>query len=60
MYVDDIVGVCFEADLKGDLARTREICVDLLGPSSVADDKTEHSAGCDRVHYQPQHVRPVR
>jgi hypothetical protein len=41
MYVDDILGVCFESDLKEDLARTRSICTDLLGPSSVADDKTE-------------------
>jgi hypothetical protein len=51
MYVDDIVGVCFEADLKGDLARTREICVDLLGPSSVADDKTEHGTRLDVIGY---------
>jgi hypothetical protein len=53
MYVDDIVGVCFEADLKGDLARTREICVDLLGPSSVADDKTEHSTRLDAIQFSP-------
>jgi hypothetical protein len=59
MYVDDIIGVCFEANLKGDLARTREICVDLLGLSSVVDDKTEHGTR-DRVNYQPQHVRPLR
>jgi hypothetical protein len=26
MYVDDIVRVCFETDLKGDLQRTREVC----------------------------------
>ena len=41
MYVDDIVGVCMLSDLDSDLALTRETCVSLLGPTAVADDKTE-------------------
>jgi hypothetical protein len=51
MYVDVIVGVCFKTDLKGDLQRTREVCTDLLGPSSVADDKTEHGTRLDVIGY---------
>jgi hypothetical protein len=51
MYVDDILGVCFESDLKEDLATTRSICTDLLGPSSVADDKTEFGVRLDMIGY---------
>jgi hypothetical protein len=51
MYVDDIVGVCFEGDMKEDLARTRSICTDLLGPNSVADDKTEYGTRLDMIGY---------
>ena len=51
MYVDDIVGVCFEADVEADLATTRQICVDLLGSGAVADDKTEHGTRMDVIGY---------
>jgi hypothetical protein len=51
MYVDDIVGVCFEGAMKEDLARTRSICTDLLGPNSVADDKTEYGIRLDMIGY---------
>ena len=51
MYVDDIIGVCFEADVEADLARTREICVNLLGSGAVADDKTEHGTRMDVIGY---------
>lgn len=51
MYVDDIIGVCFENNLKADLERTRQICTDLLGSSAVADDKTEHGTRLDIIGY---------
>ena len=41
MYVDDIIGICFEDDMAGDLVRAKEVCTELLGPLAVADDKTE-------------------
>jgi hypothetical protein len=51
MYVDDIVGVCFVRDLQNDLDTTRAICTDLLGPNSVADDKTESGTRMDVIGY---------
>jgi hypothetical protein len=49
MYVDDIVGVCMASDVTEDLRRTRDVCTNLLGPSAVADDKTE----CGRRMVRP-------
>jgi hypothetical protein len=51
MYVDDVIGVCMECDLASDLALTRAICTGLLGPSSVADDKTETGRRLDVIGY---------
>lgn len=51
MYVDDIIGVCMVADLQADLIKTREICTSLLGPESVADDKTEYGVRLDVIGY---------
>ena len=51
MYVDDIVGVCLEADLAGVLRDATTICISLLGPSSVADEKTEHGTRLDIIGY---------
>jgi hypothetical protein len=51
MYVDDIVGVCFVGDLGSELQRTKEICTDLLGPGSIADDKTEYGTRLDMIGY---------
>lgn len=51
MYVDDIIGVCFEADLKEDLAKAAKVCTDLLGPSAVAQDKTESGVRLDVLGY---------
>lgn len=45
MYVDDIIGVCFEQYLLADLQRTREICTDLMDNGAVADERTESDAG---------------
>ena len=51
MYVDDIVGVCFATDLEADLRTTKQICTDLLGPGSIADEKTEHGTRLDVIGY---------
>lgn len=51
MYVDDIMGVCFAVDLETDLTAAREICTSLLGPGSVADDKTESGVRLDMIGY---------
>jgi hypothetical protein len=51
MYVDDIMGVCFAEDLEVDLARAKDICTSLLGPGSVADDKTESGVRLDMIGY---------
>ena len=41
MYVDDIMGVCFRKDLLGEQGTARRVCTGLLGPTAVAEDKTE-------------------
>ena len=51
MYVDDIIGVCMLRDLETDLALTRHTCTDLLGPTAVADDKTETGRRLDVIGY---------
>ena len=51
MYVDDIIGVCFEDDLVQDLAVAREVCISLLGSTAVADDKTEWGRRLDIIGY---------
>lgn len=51
MYVDDIIGVCFEKDLHADLAEARRVCTDLLGSGAVADDKTEYGTRLDIIGY---------
>ena len=45
MYVDDVIGVCRVRDL------TRDVCTNLLGPSSVADNKTETGRRLDVIGY---------
>ena len=51
MYVDDILGVCFAEDLKSELYLSKTICTDLLGPESIADEKTEHGIRLDMIGY---------
>jgi hypothetical protein len=51
MYVDDVMGVCFADDLEADLLTARDICTSLLGPGSVADDKTESGVRLDMIEY---------
>lgn len=51
MYVDDVVGVGLASRVKNDLATTRRICTDLLGPTAIADDKTESGRRIDIIGY---------
>ena len=51
MYVDDIVGVGLAADIEEDLSATKTICVNLLGPTAVTDDKTEVGRRVDVIGY---------
>jgi hypothetical protein len=51
MYVDDIIGVGFARYIPGDLATTRRICTDLLGPLAVADEKSESGVRVDVIGY---------
>lgn len=51
MYVDDIIGVGLAKDIEEDLAITRAICTNLLGPTAVADDKTEVGRRLDVIGY---------
>ena len=51
MYVDDVIGVCFAADLEADLVKARHVCTDILGSGAVADDKTEEGTRLDIIGY---------
>jgi hypothetical protein len=51
MYVDDIIGVGMVDHVRMDLDRIRDICTSLLGPTSVADDKTEYGRRLDVIWY---------
>ena len=51
MYVDNIIGVCFDKDLRSDLVHSRRVCTDLLRPTAVADDKTEWGRRVDIIGY---------
>lgn len=41
MYVDDIMGVCLRKDLRAEQETARRVSTGLLGPTAVAEDKTE-------------------
>lgn len=41
MYVDDIIGVCLQSKVAGNIGRVIAFCKGLLGPSAVAEGKTE-------------------
>lgn len=51
MYVDDIIGVSFKDDIDSDLAITKEVCTNLLGPTAVAEDKTEFGRRIEIIGY---------
>ena len=51
MYVDDIIGICFEEDIAEDIVRAKKVCTDLLGSSAVAEDKTEWGRRLDIIGF---------
>ena len=51
MYVDDIVGICMVEDLSDEIQRAKTVCVDLLGPDTIAEDKTESGTRLDVLGY---------
>ena len=52
MYVDDLMGVCRQADLEHDLGVAREICNGLLGPGAVEEKKTQTGQCLDFIGWQ--------
>ena len=51
MYVDDIIGVCLEKNLQFSLATTKAVVEGLLGPGSIADNKTEFGRRLTAIGY---------
>ena len=51
MYVDDVIGVCFEEDVASDIKEATRICSSLLGPKAVALDKTEIDTRLEIIGY---------
>jgi hypothetical protein len=51
IYVDDIMGVCRRKDLQHDMDTARSICTSLLGPNSVAEDKSKSGRRLDLIGY---------
>ena len=51
MYVDDIIGIGFKNDIESDLTITKSVCTGLLGPTAVADDKTEVGRRTEIIGY---------
>ena len=51
MYVDDIIGVCMVKDLTEEVQCAKSVCVDLLGPHAIAEDKTEVGTRIDVLGY---------
>ena len=51
MYVDDVIGVCFAENVATDIKEATRICLSLLGPKSVATDKTETGTRLEIIGY---------
>ena len=49
MYMDDIMGVCWDVSLFNDSAIARHICNGLLGPYAIAEDETETGRRLDML-----------
>jgi hypothetical protein len=49
IYVDDIIGVCQNADLIHDLEAAKGLCEGLLGPNAVEDKKTKFGRTLDVI-----------
>ena len=51
MYVDDLMGVCRRRDVERNIAIAREVIMQLLGPDSVEDKKTEWGRRIDIISW---------
>ena len=51
MYVDDIIGVCMERDLNDEVQCAKSVCITLLGPCAIAEDKAETGTRIDVLGY---------
>lgn len=51
MYVDDVIGVCFAENVATDIKEATRIYLSLLGPESVATDKTETGTRLEIIGY---------
>ena len=51
MYVDDIIGVYMASDLDSEVRCAKSVCIDLLGPKAIAEDKTETGTRLDVLGY---------
>ena len=51
MYVDDIICVCMVKDLYDEVQCAKSVCIDLLGPSAIVEDKTKTSNRIDVLGY---------
>lgn len=51
MYVDDIIGVCLAKDLDSEVQCAKTVCTKLLGPTAVAEEKTETGTRLDVLGY---------
>ena len=51
MYVDDIIGVCLAKDLDSEVHCAKTVCINLLGPTAIAEDKTETGTRLDVLGY---------
>ena len=51
MYVDDVIGVCFQSDLASDMKLAKDICTSLLESKAVADKKSETGTRLEVIGY---------
>ena len=51
IYVDDLMRVCWNNDLKSELEKARLLCTTLLGPTAVSDAKTQSGRRLEIIGY---------
>lgn len=52
-YVDDTIGICLKWHVEEEKARAKALFLGLLGPTAVADHKTQHGRRLDTIGYTP-------
>ena len=51
MYVDDLIGVCLRRDYTYEKGNAYKLCTTLLGPTAIAEHKTEVGRRLDAIGY---------